>query len=206
MAGSRKSTLHGSAPDQSEDALVVLDMISDFSFPAGARVLRAARPVARKIARLRERAWRAGVPVIYLNDNDGRWRSDFPALVRRASRDGSRGAPVARLLAPGERDYCVLKPKHSGFFATPLDTLLEYLGARRLILTGISADQCVLFTANDAYVRDFKLAIPRDCVAAGRASDDRLAFRYFSAVLGADLRSSERLRFARKRPGRKRRS
>jgi nicotinamidase-related amidase len=189
--------LDGAAPDSSPDALLVLDMISDFRFPDGARVFRAALPVAKRIARLRERASRAGVPVVYVNDNRGRWRSDFSALVRDSLRDGSRGAPIARLLAPRPQDYCVIKPKHSGFFATALGTLLEHLGATRLVLTGVSTDQCVLFTANDAYVRDFALRIPRDCVAAQDAPSDRLAYRYFREVLGADLRPSARLRFRR---------
>ena len=111
---------------------------------------------------------------------------------------GSRGAPIARLIAPGPNDYCILKPKHSGFFATALATLLEYLGARRLILTGSTSDQCVLFTANDAYVRDFELQIPRDCLAGDSAAANRLAFRYFRSVLGADLRPSARLKLRRR--------
>jgi nicotinamidase-related amidase len=199
MAGPRNRDLHGAAPDRSADALLILDMISDFEFPEGSRVLRAALPVARRIARLKERAARAGVPVIFVNDNHGRWRSDFADTLARAFAAGSKGAPIARLLAPGARDYCVLKPKHSGFFATILATLLEYLEVRRLILTGASTEQCVLFTANDAYVRDFRLAIPRDCVAAESARANRLAFRYFEEVLGADLRPSPRLRLARGR-------
>ena len=71
-----------------------------------------------------------------------------------------KGAPIVDILAPQPRDYCVLKPKHSGFFATALATLLEYIGVERLVLTGVATHQCVLFTANDAYVRDFKLHIP----------------------------------------------
>jgi nicotinamidase-related amidase len=199
MLPRRNPDLDGAAPDISTDALLVLDMISDFRFPDGARVARAALPVARRIARLRERATRAGVPVVYVNDNRGRWRSDFAALLRASLREGSPGAPIARLLAPRPRDYCVIKPKHSGFFATALGTLLEYLGARRLVLTGVSTDQCILFTANDAYVRDLDLRIPRDCVAAQDARSSRLAFRYFREVLGADLRPSTRLRFRRAR-------
>ena len=199
MAPARNPDLHGAAPDRSEDALLLLDMISDFGFRNGARVFRAALPVALRIARLRERAARAGVPVIYVNDNQGRWRSDFTGLVRNALREGSRGEPIARMLQPRPQDYCVIKPKHSGFFATALGTLLEYLGARRLVLTGVSADQCVLFTANDAYVRDFDLRIPRDCVAAETPAAGRLAFRYFRDVLGADLGTSTRLRFRRTR-------
>jgi nicotinamidase-related amidase len=198
MAGPRNRGLHGAAPDRSADALLILDMISDFDFPKGSRILLAAMPVARRIARLKERAVAAGVPVIFVNDNRGRWRSDFADTLGRALAVGSKGAPIARLLAPGARDYCVLKPKHSGFFATILGTLLEYLEVRRLILTGASTEQCVLFTANDAYVRDYRLAIPRDCVATHSARANSLAFRYFRDVLGADLKTSSRLRLTRR--------
>jgi len=203
MTGNEKNSnsLHGAAPDRSTVALLVLDMVSDFAFEQGAAIARAALPVARRIQRLAQRARRAGVPVIFVNDNPRRWRSDFPGLVRHCSRAGSRGAPVLEVLAPQPRDYAVLKPKHSGFFATPLATLLEYLGARTLVLTGASMHQCVLFTANDAYVRDYRLRIPRDCVASGTVAQRRLAARYFRSVLGADLRPSPMIRFPRRRRG-----
>ena len=74
---------------------------------------------------------------------------------------GVRGAPVA-ICCSGEDDYFVLKPKHSGFYASSLDVLLKNLGAKKLIITGFAADICVLFTANDAYMRDFEVIVPAD--------------------------------------------
>jgi nicotinamidase-related amidase len=136
--------------------------------------------------------------VVYVNDAVGRWRSDLPGLVRHCSRANARGASLVTALAPDPDDYCVLKPKHSGFFATPLDTLLQLLGTKRLILTGVSSDQCVLFTANDAYVRDLELVIPKDCISARTRKDTGLALRYFASVLGADIRASTAIRFSRK--------
>ena len=198
MAKPRNPNLHGAAPDSSRTALLILDMISDFEFEGGAKLCRAAVPVAKRIARLKFRAAEAGIPTIYVNDNVGRWRSDFAAVFRHCVRPESRGASIARLIGPGPNDYCVLKPKHSGFFATALATLLEYLGSRRLILTGSTSDQCVLFTANDAYVRDFELQIPRDCLVGDSAEANRLAFRYFRSVLGADLRPSVSLKLRRR--------
>ena len=78
---------------------------------------------------------------------------------------------------PDDDDYFVLKPKHSGFFSTTLETLLHYVGAKRLILTGIAGNFCVLFTANDAYMRDFNLLIPEDCCVSNttRENDEALA-------------------------------
>jgi nicotinamidase-related amidase len=190
---------NGLVPDRAETVLAILDLISDFSFDGGAEVARAALPVARRIARLKIRAREAGVAVVYVNDALGRWRSDFPGMVQHCSRAGGRGRAVVEAIAPGPEDYCILKPKHSGFFATPLDTVLELLGTKRLIVTGVSSNQCVLFTANDAYVRDLELSIPRDCISARTPKDTRLAIEYFKTVLGADVSPSSRLRFKKAR-------
>jgi nicotinamidase-related amidase len=184
---------HGLVPDRADTALAILDLISDFSFEGGAEIARAALPVARRIARLKARARNARIPVVYINDAIGRWRSDFPGMVRHCKKS-SRGRPIVEAIAPEPGDYCILKPKHSGFFATPLETLLEYLGARHLVLTGVSTPQCILFTAVDAYVRDYRLSIPGDCVAARTAAEDRLARRFLRSVLRADLRPASRVR------------
>ena len=193
MPIARNASLSGSAPDSSKTALLILDMISDFEFEDGTRICRAALSVAKPISKLKQRATRAGVPVIYVNDNRGRWRSDFAAQVRQSMAESSRGAAIARLLAPGPVDYCILKPKHSAFYATVLGTLLEHLGVSRLILTGVTAHQCVLFTANDAHVRDMELLIPRDCVASESQASAKLALRYFQDVLGVDVKVSARI-------------
>ena len=188
--------LHGSAPDKADVALLLIDVINDLDFPEGDQLLRHALPMARKVAALADRARREGVPVVYVNDNFGRWRSDLSATVDHCLRDGVRGRPVVELLRPGPDDYAVLKPKHSGFFSTTLDTLLEYLGVRTLVITGVAANICVLFTANDAYMRDFKLAVPEDCVASNTDAENRYALEQMRTVLKADTRPSDDLSFA----------
>jgi nicotinamidase-related amidase len=198
----KKDDPHGLVPDRAETALVILDLVSDFQFADGERIARAALPVARRIARLKSRATKAAIPTIYVNDGIGRWRSDFPGMIRHCQRESARGRHIVDVIAPSADDYCILKPKHSGFFATPLDTVITFIGAKRLILTGVSSNQCVLFTANDAYVRDFELLIPSDCISARTRADTRLALRYFRTVLGADLSSSTRLRLTQKRRNR----
>jgi nicotinamidase-related amidase len=190
----RHSDQNGVVPDRAETVLVILDLISDFAFEDGEKVARAALSVANRIAALKARARRASIPAIYVNDGLGRWRSDFPGMVRHCARATSRGRDIVDTIAPETDDYCVLKPKHSGFYATALDTLLKFLGAKTLILTGVSSNQCVLFTANDAYVRDLALMIPRDCISARNPKDTRLALQYFTTVLNADVRSSAQLR------------
>src|SRR3982074_2300235 len=97
----KKNDLDGNAPDKSEIALVLIDVINDFEFEGGEELLRTALPAARHIARLKQRAQHAGVPVIYVNDNFGRWRSDFKRIVTHCLSDNVRGRPIAELLAPG---------------------------------------------------------------------------------------------------------
>ncbi|HYJ80233.1 MAG TPA: isochorismatase family cysteine hydrolase [Longimicrobiaceae bacterium] len=188
--------LHGNAPDSSPVAVVLVDVINDLEFPGGEALLPHALAAADKIASLRRSAKRLGVPVVYANDNFGRWRSDFREVVEHVRGDGVRGAPLAELLAPGREDYFVLKPKHSAFYATTLDTLLEYLGATRLVLAGFTTDICVQFTAHDAYMRDFELHVPADCVAAETAEQSEEALAYMRRVLDASVEPSTALDLA----------
>ena len=199
----RKSeSLHGNAPDTSPVALLIIDMINDLEFEGGQKLLPGALRAAKRIAALKRRARGAGIPVIYTNDNFGRWRSDFREAVDHCLHDGVRGQPLAELLRPEKEDYFMLKPKHSSFYATTLDTLLEYLGAERLVLTGVNGDTCVLATAMDAYLRDFELYVPRDCTCSISSSGNRGALAYMKRMLDADTRPSAGLdvrRLARRR-------
>jgi len=187
--------LHGNAPDESEIAIVLIDVINDLEFEEGERLFETALPAAKNIAQLKERARRAKVPIIYVNDNFGRWRSDFKKIVNHCLKDGVRGRPIAELLTPDEEDYFVLKPKHSGFFSTTLDLLLEYLGVRTLVIAGFAGNNCVLFTANDAYMRDYHLLIPADCTASNELADNENALRQMQDVLKADTRPSRDIDF-----------
>jgi nicotinamidase-related amidase len=196
-----KNAYHGLPPDRAATVLIILDMISDFRFPDGPQILRAARRIAPRILALKQRVKDANLATIYVNDNLGLWRSDMPRLVAHCSGPDSKGADVTETLAPHPRDYFILKPRHSACFATPLDVLLNHLQAERLILTGVTSHQCVLFTANDAHVRSFELIVPRDCIGGPKAADDRFALKYFSSVLQADTRPSTSLRLSGKRTG-----
>ena len=187
--------LHGNAPDKSHDVLLLIDVINDLEFAEGAALLRHALPMARRLAALKERAINSGIPVIYVNDNFGRWQSDFNKQVEHCLRDRVRGQPLVELLRPTEQDYFVLKPKHSGFYSTSLEILLDYLEVRRLIITGVATNLCVLFTASDAYLRDFELAVPADCVAANTAATNRAALKQIRTTLKADTRLASRLKF-----------
>jgi nicotinamidase-related amidase len=141
------------------------------------------------------------VPVLYVNDNYGKWQSDLGKLIEHCLRDGVRGQPVVERLLPDEDDYFVLKPKHSAFYSTTLDVLLAYLKARTLVLTGLAGDVCVLFTANDAYMRDFHLVVPADCVASIEPDSNAHALRQMRDVLEADLTPSTELDWRALRQG-----
>lgn len=186
--------LHGYAPDSSPVVLLVIDMLSDFEFDGSDRIFGNALRVARNIARLKTRAAAADVPCIYVNDNVGKWQSSAQRIVDQAVHPERRGYPVGSLLQPDKQDYFVLKAKHSAFFATPLEVLLSYIGASALILTGATSTQCILFTAMDAYVRDFSLYIPRDCTAAQDSKDRRVTEYLFKNTLKADIRPSSQLK------------
>jgi nicotinamidase-related amidase len=193
----RSRDLHGFVPDSSKTVVVVLDMVTDLDFPDGPRLRAPALAAARRIRALVDRADRRRIPVVYVNDNVGRWKSDAPGVVAHCKRVGSRGQPIVERIEPGPRHYFVLKPKHSAFYGTPLDVLLEHIGARKLVLTGVSSHQCILFTATDAHVREYEISIPRDCVAAPSPAQTRFALKYFEDVLGADTRASAKVTLRR---------
>lgn len=191
----KNADLHGNAPDKSNVALLLIDVINDFEFESGDKLFKNALPMAKKLAVLREKAKKAGVPVVYVNDNFGKWQSNFHNILEHACHEKVRGAEIAKLLKPDDEDYFVLKPKHSGFFSTTLDILLEYLQCKTLILTGVTTDICILFTANDAYMRDFDLIVPRDCVAAADRKENQYALEHIERVLKADTRLSSKIDF-----------
>ncbi|HEX8473150.1 MAG TPA: isochorismatase family cysteine hydrolase [Pyrinomonadaceae bacterium] len=189
----KNEDLHGNVPDKSDIALLLIDVINDLEFDSGQQLLQFALPMAERLAALKRRAKQSNIPVVYVNDNFGKWQSDFQKILAHCLEDDVRGRPLAEQLRPGDDDYFVLKPKHSGFFSTTLDTLLDYLQVKTLILTGLTADICVLFTANDAYMRDFHLVVPSDCVASSDADENRHALEQMQRVLKADTRASTEL-------------
>ena len=195
MPGS-SATLHGSAPDSSPVALVLVDVINPLDFPEADLLLRFAVPAADRLAQLKKHARAAGVPVVYANDNFGRWRSDLSAVVERCQEPGCKGRPLVERLRPERDDYFVLKPKHSAFFATTMDTLLRYLGTRVVVLGGFATDICVLFTANDAYMRDLRLVVPSDGVASNESADRDAALALMRRVLKSQTPPAEEIDFA----------
>ena len=191
----KSKDLHGNAPDTSPVVLLLIDVISDFNFDNGDQLLENAKSIAKNIAELKKKAGKSKVPVIYVNDNFGKWQSDFKNLLAHCLENHSKGKEIAKLLKPEKDDYFVLKPKHSGFYSTTLELLLEYLKTKTLILTGLTTDICILFTANDAYMRDYNLMVPRDCVASANPEENEHALEYIERVLKTDIRPSTEIDF-----------
>ena len=178
-------------PRRTGTALVIIDMINPLDFPGGAQLLRHAKPVARRIAGLKQRLKAEGVAAIYVNDNFTHWRNDFGELVAICSQPDVLGAPLARALPPEEDDYTILKPQHSAFYNTPLEVLLRQLHVQRVILTGIAADHCILASAIDAHMREFAVVVPRDCVASNTPQRNRNALALIKNMDVLVTRASE---------------
>ena len=195
--------LHGNVPDDSSVVLILIDLINDFEFDGADQMFKNTLAIAQPIARLKKNAKAAGIPVIYVNDNFGKWQSDFRKLVDHCLEDNVKGKPIAQLLKPDERDYFVLKPKHSAFYSTSLDLLLRYLKADTVILTGIAGNICVLFTANDASMRDLKVFTPSDCIVSNTPAENAHALRQMRVVLKAAVAPSTDLVFRKRRRARR---
>jgi nicotinamidase-related amidase len=192
-----ESDLDGNAPDRSNAVLILVDVINDLDFPNNRELVRDSLLLAKSIARLKFRSKRVGIPVVYVNDNYGKWRSDFSAVLRHSLREDSPGRKMVQLLVPAPDDYIILKPKHSAFYATPLETILAYLGACNVIVSGLTTNACVSLTVADLYVREFKIFVPQDCVRALNSADHQRALQLMKNSFGANTILSSRLPLSR---------
>lgn len=175
--------------------LLLIDVINAFDFEGCEGLVKAASAAAPRILALRERARSHGVPVIYVNDNFGRWRSDFRSTVAACSERSQPGHHVTRLLVPGEHDYFVLKPRHSAFFCTALELLLQRLSARTLVIVGFATNICVLYTAHDAHMRGYDVVVPADCTASNSEALTAQALEQLRIVTRARVDDSTELDF-----------
>ena len=171
-------------------ALILVDFINLFDFEHSEKLAARAVGAAKRTAELKKKVRAAGIACIYANDNFGHWRSEFSRLVEECLAAAGPPREIAQMLKPDRDDYSILKPRHSAFYETPLQFLLEELQADSLIVTGLSTDMCVFATAQDAHVRKYKLWIPSDCVAADTLEHEREALDQMQRTLGADIRPS----------------
>ena len=174
----------------SNRVLVIIDFFNPSGFSDTPKLAGAALVAARRTAALKVRLRLARVPVIYANDNFGHWQSNFSTLVSICKGLSGEAGQIADMLAPGPGDWSLLKPRHSAFYGTPLEFMLDELGARSLVLTGVMTDSCITMTAADAHMRKFDVWIPRDCVASTSQARTRAALVQLERVAGAKSGSS----------------
>ena len=174
----------GGAPGAA--ALLIVDMLNDLRFDGAEKLAPAAQAIAEPILALRDAADAAGVPVIYVNDNKGHWHSDRTRLIEQVRGQGDETRALVDRLMPADHHYLVIKPRFSGFYATNMPVLLPDLRVDRLILTGVAADICVLFTAADAHMRGYSLWVPSDAVASEEPQRTRWALEIMAASMDAD--------------------
>jgi nicotinamidase-related amidase len=178
----------------SSSALLIVDMVNPLDFPGAVGLRREAERMLPALARLKRRLKTRGTPVVYVNDNFTHWLSDFRELVAVCSQPDAPGRALVEAVPPEHDDYLVLKPKHSGFYETPLEVLLSQLGVRRLVVTGIAGDGCVLATAADAHMRDFEVVVPSDCCASISRARNQRALRVLRESLGIATPVGSRVR------------
>jgi nicotinamidase-related amidase len=183
--------------------LLLVDVINGLNFPGSGSLVRAAERAAPHIRKLAERARAADVPVVYVNDNFGQWRSDFARTYEQCVQPDQPGRHVTEQLQPQADDYFVLKPQHSGFYCTTLDPLLQHIGAEKLVIAGFATNLCVQFTANDAYMRGFELLVPSDCTASNTSQLTRAALAHISTALRGRIGAASTVSFQRKGSRRK---
>jgi len=171
-------------------ALLILDMMNTLAFPGAERLRPAAEAAAKAIRTLRDQADAAEVPVLYVNDNHGDWHDSREDLIARCLEPACAGRTIAEMLQPRDQDLFVIKPQFSGFYATNLPVILPQLGIGRLIVTGVAADICVLFTAADAHMREYALWVPADAVASEDPQRTKWALEIMQGSMKADTRAT----------------
>lgn len=177
--------------DPAPRVLLIVDMLNPLQFEGADALARPAVRAATAIAALKRRLAAEGVPAVYVNDNVSAWRSDFEAVVEHCRSCRGSAAALARRLAPAQTDLTLLKPRHSAFYGTPLALLLDRMGTRELVLTGVAADLCLMFTAMDAFERGYRMWIPSDCTAAETSPRKRAALEWMARALNARIDPAE---------------
>lgn len=175
---------------RSERVLLLVDFINPLDFPGGEHLAPHAVPAAQATAALKHRLAEDGVTTIFANDNYGVWQSDFHTMVATCVGLQGPAGEIARALYPQASDLTILKPRHSAFYASPLDLLLKEMGTRELVICGLATDICVQLTAMDAFLREYDVWVPPDCTAAETEQAKKASLAYMADVLRCDTTPS----------------
>ncbi|KEK21795.1 isochorismatase family cysteine hydrolase [Bacillus gaemokensis] len=174
-------------------ALLIIDMINDFQFSHGPILAQKCQIMIEPILKLKQNMKTLGYPVIYINDHYQLWRADIDQLITHCTNKYSHD--IIQAIAPSIDDYVFIKPHYSAFYETPLNSLLGHLKIENLIVTGVAGNICILFTANDAHMRNYKLYVPKDCTASNCDQDNLHALKIMETTLKANITPSFQLNF-----------
>jgi nicotinamidase-related amidase len=177
----------------SRTALAVIDMLNPYDHPDADRLVASVADALPAMVPLVERAAAEDVPIVYVNDNFGAWRSDRHELVASALH-GSR-PDLVEPIAPADESLFVVKVRHSIFYQTPLEYLLAQEKVDRLVLVGQVTEQCVLYSALDAHIRHLEVCVPADAVAHIHPDLADAALRMMELNMGADLCPAAKVAF-----------
>ena len=177
--------------NEGKTALVVVDMLNSYEHDDAEQLTKSVETIVDPLSDLIARANDDDVEIIYVNDNYGDWNSSQEELSRRAL-EGARRDLVEPLLPPDDADF-VIKARHTIFYMTPLEYLLGQKEIDRLVLTGQVTEQCILYSALDAYVRHFDVVVPRDGVAHIHENLAEAAFEMMQRNMGAEITSCAEL-------------
>lgn len=166
-------------------AILFIDVINHFNFDGGQKLLKNTKDILPNFVNLRAYAKKNNLPLIYINDHYGLWQADFNKIINHCKNEKSE--EVIETLKPDENDYFLIKPMHSAFFQTPLQSLLTELNCNHLLISGVAGDICILFTAKDAYMYNFKMHIPSNCMASEENDGNDYALYLMNSVMKADI-------------------
>jgi nicotinamidase-related amidase len=169
----------------SKTALLVVDMLNRYEHPDADLLRESVGQVVMPIAEMLRRAREQDALVVYVNDNHGDWTAGRQALTQWAL-DGSDRSLVEPIIPPPDVPFLV-KARHSAFYGTQLEYLLRQHGVERLVIAGQVTEQCVLYTALDAYIRHFAITVPRDSVAHIHADLGAAALRMIETNMRATV-------------------
>jgi nicotinamidase-related amidase len=172
-------------------ALLVIDMQHDFVDADAPIACKGAKDIVPSIQELTAFARAVGIAVIYTKESHRKQKVDFGLELEYGETEhcveGTRGIEIIDELYPHDNDYVLVKRRYSGFFATDLDLLLKGLFIDTLVLTGVATDVCVRATAQDAMQLDYRVLVPRECVAGTSEERHSAALEHIGYVLGRVL-------------------
>jgi nicotinamidase/pyrazinamidase len=167
---------------KSTSALIVIDMLNDFIAKGSPLEVPRARRIIPRLKKRIARAHRERMPIIYLCDKHRKDDPEFSIWPRHAV-NGTPGSEIINELKPRSRDYIIDKTTYSGFYRTKLEKLLKKLGTKKIIITGVLTEVCVLYTAVDAFMRGYQVEVPTDCVAGLDSAGHRFSLTQIKRIL-----------------------